>query len=49
MGLEYYLKVNKYFLSIVGQWPYQLPSQRIFVRTLCHGICILIYIPEVSI
>lgn len=48
-GIDYYLKVNKYFLSFVGQWPYQLPRERIFFRLLCHGLCTLILIPGVSI
>ncbi|XP_043464697.1 odorant receptor 9a-like [Leptopilina heterotoma] len=44
-GIDDYLRVNKYILSFVGQWPYQLPRERIFFRLLCHGICTLIIIP----
>ncbi|XP_043464704.1 odorant receptor 49b-like [Leptopilina heterotoma] len=44
-GLDNYLNVNKFFLSIIGQWPYQLPAERILIRVLSHGLCTFILIP----
>ncbi|XP_043464703.1 uncharacterized protein LOC122500053 isoform X2 [Leptopilina heterotoma] len=44
-GLDNYLNVNKFFLSVLGQWPYQLQAERILIRVLTHGICTFILIP----
>lgn len=48
-ALDNYLNLNKFFLSLIGQWPYQLPAERNFIRFLGHGICTFILIPGVSI
>ncbi|XP_051172857.1 uncharacterized protein LOC127289122 isoform X2 [Leptopilina boulardi] len=44
-GIDHYLKIVKFFLSLVGQWPYQLPRYRIFCRTIGLGISTIILFP----
>ncbi|XP_051156844.1 uncharacterized protein LOC127278930 isoform X2 [Leptopilina boulardi] len=43
--IDPYLNIIKYFLTCTGQWPYQLPKERIIYRIVSQGICILIFVP----
>ncbi|XP_051172779.1 odorant receptor 9a-like [Leptopilina boulardi] len=43
--IDPYLNIIKYFLTLIGQWPYQLPKEKIIYRIVGQGICTLILVP----